>query len=527
MKLPRLARRAIDTMRALARRHDAQTPPQEPWPLDQPLVWYNKLDCHSTRAAVENCLVMAANGAGKTSAIGRTLGLSYLREGEFGFCILCAKKDEPDWWLTLAEEAGRRDDVILFGHPDQSWRFNFLSYEASRAGDGAGLTENIVSQLLAVQEVLDPKRGRGGGGDNDPFWRGNDKMLLRNTVDTVLLSGSALTIDNLRAVVLSAPTSPEQCDSISWRAESPCWRMLELADKRALTPEQRHDLCVVADYWLRIFPQTPERTRGTFVTAFSAYSDLLARGALRTLFCTDTNVTPEDAMAGRVIVVAMPLHEYGDVGRIAATLWKQSMQRALLRRDVTKWPRPCVLWIDEAAHFLTEGDMLFASASRSAKAALVMLGHNVGAFYTALGGGESGKAETDALFSLMNTKIFGANSDFESCTWASNLIGQERKLFFSAGSNAGNEDWFSVLTGVGQNPTANASMNQQMAYSVEPTAYSMMRTGGPLNDYCVDSIVVQSGRLFKSTGTTWMPVTWHQKRERLTGTGSGSKCKRT
>ena len=56
---------------------------------------------------------MGATGSGKSSGPGRHIALAMLRKG-FGFCVLCAKKDEKERWLNYAEETGRSDDIVLF-----------------------------------------------------------------------------------------------------------------------------------------------------------------------------------------------------------------------------------------------------------------------------------------------------------------------------------------------------------------------------------------------------------------------------
>ena len=55
--------------------------------------------------AVEGTLIMGATGSGKSSGPGRHIALAMLRKG-FGFCVLCAKKDEKERWLNYAEESG-------------------------------------------------------------------------------------------------------------------------------------------------------------------------------------------------------------------------------------------------------------------------------------------------------------------------------------------------------------------------------------------------------------------------------------
>ncbi|HEX4610070.1 MAG TPA: hypothetical protein VH092_17890, partial [Urbifossiella sp.] len=66
-------------------------------------------------------------GSGKSSASGRLVALSYLRQG-FGGLVLCAKPDEAETWRQYCHQTGRSDQLIVFS-PTSSWRLNFLDYE--------------------------------------------------------------------------------------------------------------------------------------------------------------------------------------------------------------------------------------------------------------------------------------------------------------------------------------------------------------------------------------------------------------
>jgi hypothetical protein len=102
-----------------------------------------------------------SHGSGKTSGPAKHFARSYLAHG-FGGVVLCSKKDERPMWEQWAEEAGRwnrqkqQGDLIIIDKSGK-WRFNFLDWEASRAGEGGGLTINIVALL---DEIHRPAPGR-------------------------------------------------------------------------------------------------------------------------------------------------------------------------------------------------------------------------------------------------------------------------------------------------------------------------------------------------------------------------------
>src|SRR6185312_4439816 len=118
--------------------------------LDTPLLWFGKNDPWRIRDACEGTAVFGSTGAGKTSGTGRAIAKSFLNAG-FGGLVLTAKPDEADLWRQYCREANRSDSLIIFS-PEERWRFNFLNYEFSRPGAGAGLTENLVRLFSTVME---------------------------------------------------------------------------------------------------------------------------------------------------------------------------------------------------------------------------------------------------------------------------------------------------------------------------------------------------------------------------------------
>ena len=54
----------------------------------------------------------------------------------------------------------------------------------------------------------------------------------------------------------------------------------------------RHDFEIVTDYFLMEFSSLSDKTRSVIVSTFTSMVDVLNRGLLRELFCTDTNITP-------------------------------------------------------------------------------------------------------------------------------------------------------------------------------------------------------------------------------------------
>lgn len=483
----------------------------DPWRLDMPLLrWSRGGPEWDIRASVENTLIFGATGAGKTSGSGRAIALSLLRAG-YGGCVLCAKGDEVGLWESYCAEAGRSEDLIIV-RPGGPWRFDPLAFEALRANAAGGLTENLVNLFDTILELADRNGGSGGARDDEAYWRRSTKQLVRNCIDLLVLAGEHVAIEGLYQLVISAPQSLEEVRSDDWRRSSYCFRLLKEAERRPKSADRERDFGLAADYFLREFPALSSKTRSVVVSCFTSQIDVMQRGVLRELFGADTTFTPDASEHGRIIVVGLPVKEYREVGLIANVLIKYCWQRAIESRDLSENARPVFLWCDEFQTFATSQDAQFFATCRSARAATVLLSQNVSGVHAALGGGDNGRAEADAIFANCNTKLFHANLDTVTNTWAADLIGKRRDLFMSVSQSEHSGGGLASLIGLAANGQASAGASEQLDHEVPPSAFARLRTGGPANGWNVDAILVQSGKRFRESGGIWMPVTFKQAR---------------
>lgn len=237
--------------------------------------------------------------------------------------------------------------------------------------------------------------------------------------------------------------------------------------------------------------------------------DVISRGVLCELFCGNTNLTPQALEEGKIIVVDLPVDEYGEIGRYAAAIWKYAVQVSLQRRQVSRGTRPVFLWQDEAQHFVLKTDSMFQSTCRSYKVANVLLTQNISNVYATLGG-KSSEALVDSLFGNLNTRIFHANGDYSTNEWMAKVIGRSRQFLTSSSLNYGASDPFAVAMGATA-PQTSASVNEVFEYEVQPSVCTTFRTGGPANRWLVDSIVFSNGSCFHATGKPYLFCTFSQK----------------
>jgi type IV secretory pathway TraG/TraD family ATPase VirD4 len=484
-------------------------PSRDKWKLSQPLLHWGDDEYWTIGDSFENTLVVGATGSGKSTGSGYQIAESAIRAG-YGMLVLLAK-DDREFWERICKRAGRRRDLVFFG-PKEPWRFNFLDYELNHGGRGAGLTENVVSLFSTVLEMSERNTGKGGGREDEGYWRRSCRQLCRNAIDLLLLASGRVSIPDLYRVIVSAPSSLDETHAEAWQKHSYCFQCLKQAETRNKSKSQQKDFELVADYFLIEYPALSDKTRSIIVSSFTSMVDVLNRGLLRDLFCTETNITPEAVEDGYIVVVDLPVKWYGEVGLYSQALWKLMFQTAIERRNRRTSPRPVMLFADEAQFTVSSNDMHFLSTCRSSRVATVYLTQNISNFYAALGGRDNATVEADSVFGNLNTKIFHANGDHVTNAWAANLIGQERQHFFNSGVNHQRpHDTFDMMLGLGSGMSASAGASEQMAFAVEPSEFTRLKTGGRRNRWCIDAVVFQSGRIFPSTGRTWRFVSFKQR----------------
>ena len=452
--------------------------------------------------ACEGLVIFGATGSGKTSGSGQTFAHAYLA-AEFGGLVLCAKPDEPALWAKYASQTGRQSDLILFG-ADSRWSFNFLQHESRRQGAGANLTENLVNLFTEIAAI-----GAGAAGStSDPFWERAMKSLVRNCVDLLAAASVPVTLHNMFEVVRSAPTNVEMIKSENWRQDSACWRYIQVAKEAVSNSGQRIDFHEIDAYWLEHFPTLGDRTRSSIVAMFITLAEALTRSKMRELFCSGTTVAPEDILAGKIVVIDLPVKEWGEVGRIAAVLWKYCFQKTVERRkdNPNGLGRPVFLWADECQHFISRHDALFQATARSSRAGTVYLTQSIPSLVAAVGAEQEGRALIDSLLNNLVTKIFHANSDATTNEYAAKLIGRELRKFRTEGRSVGSNpgSWLPSVT-------RNLGYSEQLDDVIHPTEFSGLKKGGKENGYVVNGVIVPMGRTFGPDKQRWCLVSFNQR----------------
>jgi hypothetical protein len=95
-------------------------------------------------------------------------------------------------------------------------------------------------------------------------------------------------------------------------------------------------------------------------------------------------------------------------------------------------------------------------------------------------------------------KIFGPNGHEGTNKWASSLFGKHFSTRMNFSASRGNHDQHS------------GGGSEQLEDKVQPAEFTMLACGGPENNWCVECIVMQSGRTWQATGDTPLYVTFQQ-----------------
>jgi NAD(P)-dependent dehydrogenase (short-subunit alcohol dehydrogenase family) len=460
--------------------------------LAMPLLWLGKNDPWTVRDACEGTAIFGSTGSGKTSGSGQALAKAFLRAG-FGGLVLCCKTDEAQLWQRYCRETNRSNSLIIFG-PNQPHHFNFLNYELSRPGVGAGHTENLVRLFTTVMEVAEREGGQGGS--NQDFWERTTKHLLRNCIDLVSIARGRLMLQEIYDALVSAAQTPEEFESDAWRKSSFCWRCIREGEARPKPARQAHDFQHAAAYWSREFPGMSSRTRSIIVTSLTSMMDIFLRGALHDLFCTSTTIVPEMTHEGAVLIIDLPVKEFTQLGQLSQTLIKYVWQRASERRDVQRHPRPAFLWCDEAQFFATATDAEFQSTARSSRIATVYLSQNIGAYYNHLG-----QSDTHSLMGNLQTKFFHANGDPMTNSWAADLFAKSWQFRGST----------SVGTAQEKTVSKNYAASDSLDFEVQPGEFTTLRKGGPDSGFCVEAIAFQGGRIWNESSKNHIKVGFAQR----------------
>ena len=509
-----------------------------PYSLDEPLLWLTQKNPWTIRMACEGVQILGDMGSGKTSGSGKTIAKALLKAG-FGGLVLCKKTDECASWVRYARETGREDQLLIV-HPSQDWRFNFLEYSFTRAGEGAGYVPNAINLML---NLIENRRERSGGATQrqEPFWIENARRMLRYTMEALILAGEPVTMDGLKRALTLLPYAHPRTGKVIWNKDSflshllvkAIWRQRHGLNDGALTSTDPHE---IKTYFESEFGGLgTDRQSAGIVSTWTGMAEPFLSGPIRDILCTSTNFIPEFSRRGAIIILNFPLDEWEEIGRTAQLAFKYIWQRAILRRqNLPPGEVPVFLWADEAQNFVTSADMAFQTESRSSVCCTVFLTQNINNYVAAFH--ENAEAHANALLAGLALKVFHRQGDYRTNEWAAQTIAQGRVVYYNGGAsdsrglsesdNSGyNRNWSSgpgggsggggtssgTSSGTSRQRSTSEGWSQQRGFQVEPEVFTRLKSGGPEHKKQVEAILFKSGASFTPTGRPFTGVTFRQR----------------
>lgn len=487
----------------------------------------NPSDSWTIDDAVKGTSIMGGTGSGKTTASGKTIAKTFLKEG-WGGVVLCAKTDEARLWEQYCRETGRENDLIVFrkGAVHQSGEFegeemvfNPIDYEMKRDGDGAGETQNITNIFMNIYRMGN-RIASEGDTKEERYWDTALKRCLNRVIELLKLSGQDLSYSNMIKIITSSnnidrDSVTDALIKIEQEEEIPglekdhnfCLFSILQAYFRCFggdtepTSEQTNAFNLVEEYFTQSMPTMGSRTKSVVTESFMGLAEPFLTGMLNRHFAKATNIFPEWTYEQqKIIILDFPIKEYLDAGIIAQCVFKLLFQQAVERRNTREFPTPVFLWCDEAQYFVNPYDQIFLTTARSSRTATVFLSQNISNYFAVMGSGSDATARVDSLMGNLCTKIFHANSDAPTNEYASRLIGNALAFLENSGEQHSS---FSIVDNYSK------GMSSQYLPQVQPREFTTLKTGGNNNDYEVRGIMAVSGRQW-SNGKNYLKVSFKQ-----------------
>lgn len=483
-------------MQLFLRRPMAKAPASQP-SLDGKLLDWGGGDVMTVRDLLSGgAAILGRSGSGKTSGSGKHMGEAVVRQHSGGL-ILGSKPEDAGMWQDIFARCGRKDDLIVF-EPGGPLRFNFLDYIRHLGGD----TREVTKTLTTIAETLRGSDNKGG--ENADFWEAETERMIFNAVELLIAGTGSVSAPTLQRFITTAAYNTEQLGSEEWKADFHNQVIKEGWHKKK-TETKQNDFDLAMTYWLREFPRMSDKTRSSIQTSVMGLLHVFNTGQVRELCSTTTNISPDEMLKGKWILVNMPPSNYGDSGNFVNAGWKYLTQKMVMRRHPQDGDPINVIWMDEAQNFITSTDSWYLAECRSHRGCMVALTQSLHSVYSKLSG-DKGFHQAMSLLANFGTKIFHALGSAQDAEFASKLLGRTLQTFIG-GSMPPEEDIFSSM--LGRNKfTANFSEHYEP--TVEPGVFiNNMRTGGA-PEYLVDGIVVRSGQPF-SDGNNWKWVTFNQR----------------
>lgn len=477
------------------------------------------------------CIVIGDAGSGKTTGALTALTRAAHRAG-CSIVHVCVKPEDGEYWRRVAVECKRNFIDVAFG----ACRFNPLAWmQACGKGVDAGRLVESLTELVLLP-LRREQMASGGGGGGDVFWVMEAKRYLRQVITAFVKAGIPLSFELISETLLNLPMSREEVNDPDWQRRCPAYGALLAADEcfqGSSDRAARNDLDRAADFLLRQVALIPEKTRASVVaTIVSAISPYLTGVVGETLTgeCDKLNPAPvgvPDSEPGAfrpsvvveepsVVILDMPLQQWGASGAIVQRFILSAVQDAVLRRASISGARhPVVIVMDECQEFVDpEKDAAFMRTARDRNGCMILATQCTPNLINACSATRDPKAAAQTLLVLPSVKLFGATMDPETLQFIKAVFTEIPKQRYSlstpgdSGGGAGGSGGAGGQNGPrffgGRSP--GATVSTEMAADVPPMEMVRLKRGGPEHGFSVEMYCAVTGRVWKASGKTSLKV---------------------
>jgi len=474
------------------------------WPLSTELLRLTPFDGWTLEQACLGTLITGGTGGGKSSGPFQYVIRSFLRAG-FAGLFLCAKPGDAEKYEELAGLEGRAADVIKFGIGTHS--FNFLSYEATRGGEGQAVIHNLVLMIMQAAEIS-------ARSQKQDFFEQAMTQLLSHCLEVVTTATGGVDLGLVNKLIQTLPQSLTQ-------AEDPeqFYSMHILADaERRATPERQHDIALARDYFLFHWPGLASETRSSISITLQVLLDSFLRYPLHDLLSSGTTVTPDDVLAGKILIVDVDEKKWKLVSKITGVIWKFSLQRAIERRVQSNQLRPIFIAADEAQFWASSNDQAFQTTARSARGLSVYATQNLHNFYTELGASDNNShSRVKSLLGNLQNRFGGQNLDEDTNHWYAETLSKIKveQVSYSHSSNTSPPSPSDRMGTSRTSYSRSESTSIHEEYALPHNLFTGLKRGEDSQGKIVESILISAGKKFRwgplKKARQWVKLTFHRE----------------
>ncbi len=466
--------------------------------LDRPILELGGIP-FTGKMATEGMFVCAELGWGKTFLVFQRALKAYLRAGMGGY-VLGAKSEDLATVKRLFQALGLAHKLVVIG-PRHRHRINCFEALASIVPPDS-VEEEIIGFFTSLLEIESRSASKSGGEDTQ-FFITHGQRLLGAILSCLRLAGALITATNIYRFLVSLPQTPAQLADAGWQATSDANKCMEKAFQAVKSPREAADYESANLYLLRELCALNERTKSSIVSTTSAMLAKLLRGWMAEIWSSTTTVRFQDAFDGMWLYFDTSPLEYGEYGTYSLVTAKHLAQRTIQRRRIDADSRAVALTGDEWQAILVTADRDHQAVTRSKLGCTWAATQNITGLYSVLGGGQAAEAQVKSLVALFGAKVFGANSDWASNTYASELCGMGIELLGSGGTSSSGER--TVYDGLFGNANSSSNWSEQYQPVVRPEHFVRLRKPEPPHNEA-EAIVIMP-RLQQVIGRHWAQVT--------------------